>query len=181
MKKLPSDIEGFAPIAAGKPTILILGTMPGAASLQRQQYYGHARNAFWPIVTALFGQQAIYDYDQLLELLISNGIALWDVLRSCRRQGSLDANIAPETIKVNDFPDFFARHSYISRIFFNGAAAEALFKKHVLKELPLRRFAYYRLPSTSPANASFSFAEKLAAWRLISQMASEQNEIEGKL
>ena len=177
MKNLPPDIEGFAPIAADKPRILILGTMPGEVSLQQRQYYGHARNAFWPIMIDLFGTTTSYDYEQLQNLLTANGIALWDILKSCQRQGSLDANINRDSMLVNDFLGFFKRYRDIRRVFFNGSMAEALYKRHILKKLPLHLqiLEYHKLPSTSPANASYSFAQKLDSWRLIRHMVSEQS------
>lgn len=180
MKNLSSDIEGFAPIVAGKPRILILGTMPGEVSLQQRQYYGHARNAFWPIMIDLFGSKTFYDYEQLQNLLTANGIALWDVLQKCERKGSLDANIHRDSIQVNDFFGFFMCYRHIRWVFFNGSMAEDLYKKHILKKLPshVQILEYHKLPSTSPANASYSFAEKLEAWQLLRHRASIQTRTE---
>lgn len=166
-----SDIEGFAPIASGEPKVLILGSMPSAASLQKQQYYGHARNAFWPIMAELFGADCNRSYAQRTQMLSDNGIAVWDVIKSCQRQGSLDANIALGSIKLNDFAGFFDEYRLIGRVFFNGGMAEALYKKYVFPALPERYcyLEYQRLPSTSPACAALNFKKKLEAWRAITQ------------
>ncbi|MGR9085868.1 MAG: DNA-deoxyinosine glycosylase [Gammaproteobacteria bacterium] len=166
-----SDLEGFAPIAEGEPRILILGTMPGTASLQKRQYYGHSRNAFWPIMAELFGGGAGDSYPLRKQKLIENGVAVWDVLQGCQRQGSLDANISMKSIRLNNFAEFFDRYGRIERVFFNGGMAEAVYTRYILPDMALRLKAleYVRLPSTSPANASFNFKEKLEAWRVIKQ------------
>lgn len=169
MKNTRSDIEGFPPIIAGNPHLLILGSMPGITSLQKGQYYGHGRNAFWPILGELFGFDYRLDYLHRKKILTDHEIAVWDVLQSCRRQGSLDAHIAPESIRVNDFALFYEQFPSIRHIFFNGGMAAGFYKKHVLPGLPSRfgYLDYRRLPSTSPAHASLNFKEKLEAWRAI--------------
>lgn len=171
MKNATAEIQGFAPIASGEPKILILGSMPSEESLRRQQYYGHARNAFWPIMAELFGAEGKHDYLQRKQMLIDNGIALWDVLKSCHRQGSLDANISVDSIILNDFANFFEQYRRIDRVFFNGGMAESVYKKYILPTLPgpFGTLECRRLPSTSPACASLTFNEKLEAWRVIKQ------------
>ena len=164
-----SYINGFAPIAADEAKVLILGSMPSVASLARQQYYGHPKNAFWPIMGELFGAAPELSYQQRKEILMENGVAVWDVLQGCNRLGSLDSNIKLASIKTNDFADFFAKYKYIEKVFFNGAVAEKLYKKHVLPTLD-RQFAYLeylRLPSTSPAHAALKLEEKIEAWKVI--------------
>lgn len=163
------DSEGFAPIVADQAQVLILGSMPGAASLAKQQYYGHPRNAFWPIMAALFGVCEEWDYPRRKEVLLANGVAVWDVIKRCRRMGSLDANIDGASIEINDFAGFFARYQAIRQVFFNGATAESLYNRHVRSTLPrcLPAVRYQRLPSTSPAHAALGLAEKLAAWQTI--------------
>jgi len=164
-----SEIKGFAPVVSGNAKVLILGSMPSVASLARQQYYGHPRNAFWPIMGALFGAVPELCYQQRKEILMQNGIAVWDVLQGCNRLGSLDSNIKLASIKINDFADFFAEYKLIEQVFFNGAMAEKLYKKHVLPILN-QRFSYLeyqRLPSTSPAHASLRLEEKIEAWKVI--------------
>ncbi len=164
-----SDIAGFAPVVSGNAKVLILGSMPSVASLVRQQYYGHPRNAFWPIMGVLFGAAPELCYQQRKEILMENGIAVWDVLQGCNRLGSSDSNIKLASIKINDFVDFFAEYEFIERVFFNGAMAEKLYKKYVLPTLN-QRFAYLdyqRLPSTSPAYATLKLEEKIEAWKVI--------------
>lgn len=161
--------SGFAPIVSENVRLLILGTMPGVASLLKQQYYGHPRNAFWPIMAALYELNPEADYQSRKEVLLDHGIAVWDVLQSCKRQGSLDADIDMKSIKINDFASFFAHYRHIRRIFFNGKAAEKLYRKHVLPNLNQHpaEIQYQCLPSTSPAYASLSLEQKAEAWKVI--------------
>ena len=161
-----APLRSFAPIAGSSARVLILGTMPGAASLKAREYYAHPRNAFWRILAAALGFDCTLDYATRTQALVDADIAVWDVLRSCEREGSLDARIDPASIVVNDFAGFFRRHPGIDRVCFNGATAEALYKRHVLDALAATvRPSYVRLPSTSPANASISAAAKARAWR----------------
>lgn len=171
MKTTLSNIEGFPPIALGEPSVLILGSMPGEASLQKREYYGHLRNAFWPIMAELFEAESHFSYARKKTILIENGIAVWDVLQSCRRNGSLDSNIAMSSIKINDFSSFFEQFRSIRRVFFNGGMASTVYRRYILGSLPGKYdyLEYYKLPSTSPAYATLSFTEKLEAWRLIKQ------------
>lgn len=161
--------RSFPPIAATQAHTLILGSMPGRDSLRATQYYAHPRNAFWPIVTTLLGASATTDYAARIELLRTRGFALWDVLASCTRPGSLDTAIDPASIVPNDFAAFFSHHPHIDRVFFNGATAAALYRRHVVPSLDAssRAIASARLPSTSPAHAGLPFAAKLDAWRAI--------------
>jgi hypoxanthine-DNA glycosylase len=159
---------GFQPIAKANATILILGSMPGQKSLEQQQYYAHPRNSFWPIMVQLFNIDKELSYSQRKQLLNSNKIALWDVLKSCHREGSLDSDIDQTTIEVNDFNSFFKKHSKIKNVFFNGTKAEQLFKKNVLKNLGAHQdLKFHKLPSTSPAHAAMSFEQKLEKWKVI--------------
>jgi len=163
-----SLIRGFAPISRPDARILILGSMPSRESLARQRYYAHPRNAFWPIVTSLFGITAT-SYAERAELLKQQGMAVWDVLKTCFRTGSLDSDIEDRTIVTNDFQEFYACHPGISRIFFNGAKAESVYLKHVLPDLDeaLTTLRLQRLPSTSPAHAALSLEQKREAWRVL--------------
>jgi hypoxanthine-DNA glycosylase len=149
--------------------ILILGSMPGSASLKAQQYYAHPRNLFWRILGDLIGAGLDVPYEARLAILRQRGIALWDVLNSCFREGSLDSDIEEASIVVNDFRTFYRAHSKIEHVFFNGAKAEMVYRKHVLPLLgkASERLAYWRLPSTSPAHAALSYEQKLTAWRVI--------------
>ncbi len=150
---------GFPPIADTRSRILILGSMPSEASLRKQQYYGHPQNTFWKLMPALLDEAFAEDYGERKAMLLRHGIALWDVLRRCEREGSLDSNIKkPE---VNDFPAFFAEHPGIRRVYLNGGMAYSLFKKHVGFAPGME---YVRVGSTSPAHA-ISFETRLADWR----------------
>lgn len=143
--------------------------MPGKASLEAQQYYAHPRNAFWAILAELLGFPRDLPYRQRLERLQSRGIALWDVLHSCARSSSLDADIDEASIVPNAIPELLVEHPGISRIFFNGSKAEQAFRRYVAPTLAAIRpdLRCQRLPSTSPAHAARSFEQKLAAWRVV--------------
>lgn len=158
-------VHSFAPIADENAEVLILGSMPGLASLTANQYYAHPQNAFWRIIAELLQFDATSPYPTKIQALKSARIALWDVLQSCSREGSLDAKIENDTHTANDFQTFFSTHKKITRIFFNGAKAEECFKRYGLQKFAGSAVIYLRLPSTSPANASLSFAQKLDAWR----------------
>ena len=162
-----SQIQSFPPIENPKATILILGSMPGKESLRAGQYYAHPRNAFWPIMGELVGAVPALPYEARIEKLKSAGIALWDVLASCTRHSSMDADIETDSICTNDFTAFFHKHPHITRVFFNGGMAEQCFRKHVQPLLEYRPLHYQRLPSTSPANASMSYVQKLKVWKAI--------------
>lgn len=166
-------LRGFAPIAAADARVLVLGSMPSAASLAAQQYYAHPRNAFWPLMGELFGAGPGLPYAERAARLRAAGVAVWDVLAACRRDGSLDAAIDPASMQINDFPAFFAGHPGITQVFFNGGTAETVFQRWVLRRLdPAALPALVRLPSTSPAHAGRSFAQKLAAWRALAVAAA---------
>lgn len=158
-------ICSFPPVAAPDARILILGSMPGEASLAAGQYYAHPRNDFWKIMDALVGAGPAVAYAERLQILQERHIALWDVLASCRRAGSLDSAIGEE--EANDFEGFLAGHPAIRAIFFNGGKAESAFKKVHMAGIAERGIRLARLPSTSPAHAARSFEQKYAAWREI--------------
>ena len=162
-------IVGFAPVATVNAHTLILGSMPGEDSLRLAQYYANPRNAFWKIISRHADRENDLTYERRLKMLSDHGIALWDVLHSCQRSGSLDSSIRNASVVTNDFAGFFTSHPGIRRIFFNGAFAEASYRKHVLPTLDTFQagIAMARLPSTSPANASLGFEAKLLAWRAI--------------
>jgi double-stranded uracil-DNA glycosylase len=148
--------------------VLVLGTMPGEASLRARQYYGHPRNLFWRIVGELLGLDPASPYQDRVALVRSSHIAVWDVLNCCTRAGSLDSAIDRGSVVPNDFDAFLEAHPRIHRIFFNGAKADHLFARLVRPRLALRpEIKYVRLPSTSPANASLSWSQKLQAWQAV--------------
>jgi double-stranded uracil-DNA glycosylase len=162
-------ICSFPPIAAPDARVLVLGTVPSIASLTKQQYYGHPQNAFWPIMGRLFGAGPELPYEERKRVLKGKGVAVWDVLRECYREGSLDTAIEVESESPNEFVPFFRAHSAIRAVFFNGHKAETAFRRHVMPSLSKlkREFEYARLPSTSPAHAGRNFVEKLKSWRAV--------------
>lgn len=158
----------FPPVAAPDARILILGSMPGKASLAANQYYAHPQNLFWRIMGEVFGARPELPYDERLAVLLNSGVALWDVLKECFRESALDADIVEASIVTNDFAGFLAQHPNIRHVFFNGTKAEQAFRRYALPTLahvPLPELV--RLPSTSPANASIPLALRLAQWREI--------------
>jgi len=158
--------QGFAPVARPDARILILGSMPGLASLEAVQYYAFPRNVFWKIMRDLFAAGPELDYHSRLKKLTDNHIALWDVIAACHRPGSLDSAIAEDGLATNDFNNFFTSHPHITRVCFNGQKAAGLFKKKVVSGLT-GHYEYHSLPSTSPAHAAKSYAAKLKAWSVI--------------
>ncbi len=161
---------GFLPVATPDIRVLILGSMPGMRSLALRQYYGHPRNLFWPLMAELVGVPTAAPYAERLALLNATGIGLWDSLKAAERPGSLDSSIVPHSEVANDFPSFLANHQQVRAIAFNGKKSERAFTKHVLNAGHAALFsdiALLPMPSTSPANASISFAEKRRRWREI--------------
>lgn len=163
-------LQSFPPLIGPAPRALILGSMPGVASLAAGCYYAHPQNRFWPLMGALVGAEPGLDYAQRCQRLLDAGIAVWDVLACCEREGSLDSAIRDETAQPNDFVALFARCPTIAAVLFNGSNAESSFRRFVAPGLngsgtDLSRLRLLRLPSTSPANASQSAGHKLAAWR----------------
>ena len=164
--------RSFAPACAADARVLVLGSMPGAASLAAAEYYAHPRNAFWPIMGALFGTGPELPYRERLQGLNAAGVALWDVIASCARAGSLDSAITPASVVANDFAQLFRDCPRIGHVFFNGAAAEAAFHRHVRGRVALPALHFTRLPSTSPAHAARNFAAKLEAWQAVKAAAA---------
>ena len=140
---------------------MILGSLPGARSIAEQQYYAHPQNAFWKIMRELIGIDG--DYAARCQQLREHGIALWDVLHSSVRPGSMDADIQLASARANDFAQFFAEHPQIQIIGFNGRKAEQMFDR-LVSSVP-HGIRLVSLPSTSPAYASMPFSAKLSAWR----------------
>ena len=173
-RKKSEKCTGFPPIAAPDARVLVLGSMPSVASLAKGQYYGHPQNAFWPIMGRLFGAGPELPYDERKTTLVSYRVAVWDVLQSCRREGSLDTAIHRDSELANDFATFLREQRQIGFICFNGQKAETAFRRHVLASLAVleREFRYERLPSTSPAHAGRSFEDKLAAWQVVRRAVS---------
>lgn len=164
-----THVHSFPPISDARAGKLILGSMPGTASLAAGQYYAHPRNYFWPIVGRILGFPPDAPYPQRCRALTRSRVALWDVLKTCTRSGSLDSDILEASVVPNDFEGFLRAHPEVRMIFFNGAKAESIFRRHVRPRLPagLAEIPTLRLPSTSPANASIPLPDKLARWQAI--------------
>ena len=150
---------GLAPVVGDGARILLLGSFPSERSLEADQYYANRRNQFWPLLATVFGFDADAPYEERIDAVLRQGVALWDVVHSCRRVGSMDAKIDRKTLVVNDFGPLFAQNPGIERIFVNGLTALELFERHVETALPV-----VRLPSSSGA-LPMSFVDKLARWR----------------
>jgi hypoxanthine-DNA glycosylase len=161
-------IRGFPPVVRRGARILVLGSMPGIASLAAAEYYAHPRNQFWRIQGAIHEFDPGISYARRKAALAAAGIALWDVIGSCRRRGSLDAAIDDTSIVANDFAAFFAAHAGIALVCFNGRRAEAAWRRHVQGRLPPGCKPDCRLlPSTSPAHAGMGYLSKLRVWRSV--------------
>ena len=153
---------GLPLIASGNTRLLILGSFPGISSLNKQQYYGHPQNQFWRILQAIFGSSprgiSAISYEERSDWLLAQGLGVWDVYASCERAGSLDTAIRNPL--VNDFGALLLRCPQLRVIAHNGGESFRHAKYTASLGLPV-----LKLPSTSPANASWSFDRKLAAWR----------------
>ena len=154
------------PVVNGQTKVLIVGSMPGVQSLEKQQYYGNPRNHFWGMIGEITGAIVPEQYEQRLALVKKHGIGLWDVIQACERVGSLDSNIKNEI--PNDFAALFQQYPQIEAIFFNGTKAHDVFKKKVGFEWLTGRH-YYKMPSTSPVPGRNikTFAEKVDVWRAL--------------
>jgi hypoxanthine-DNA glycosylase len=143
--------------------------MPGAVSLAQRQYYANPQNAFWTLMGTLIGAGPDLPYARRIARLRMRRIAVWDVLQSCVRPGSLDGDIDPRSLKPNDFAGFFAHHAQIRAVFCNGGTAYTCYRRLVLPTLVGKAagLPLLRLPSTSPAHAALTRTQKLARWRAI--------------
>ena len=157
---MPERIHGYAPVWNGASRILVLGTMPSVESLKQGFYYAHPRNAFWRILAEVYGEATPGDVPGKIALLTRHDIALWDVLASCERKGSLDSAIREG--EPSDIPGLLAACPAIRKICLNGGTAARLFEKHFGEKLA--GVERVRLPSTSPAY-TLSYENKLALWR----------------
>jgi hypoxanthine-DNA glycosylase len=161
----------FPAIASLEAHTLVLGSLPGRKSLEMSQYYAHPQNAFWKLIGTIFAVKEGLPYERRVKILTSRGIALWDVLAAAERPGSLDSSIVHATARANDFRSFFLEHPRLRRVFFNGRKAEQMFERFVQPGLgaAFPRIRYACLPSTSPAHAGMTFAEKLDSWRVLEE------------
>lgn len=157
--------RGFPPVVGAIPRVLVLGSLPGRASLEAQQYYAQPRNAFWTIMDSLCGAGPGLDYPARLDALTDAGIALWDVLHEATRPGSLDSSIVAASQRTNDVAGLVAHHETIGLVAFNGQKAAEIFRRRIGSTLTRSDFAIAVLPSTSPAYASLTREDKLKRWR----------------
>jgi hypoxanthine-DNA glycosylase len=152
-------LKGLPAVLAPNTRFVVLGSFPGVASLAAQQYYGHPRNHFWPILSAIWGVDLVaLPYERRIAELRARGLGLWDVYAACRREGSLDSAI--ETPQPNDLSSLKHLAPQLRAVAHNGGESARAMKLTAALGL-----AVVKLPSTSPANASWSFERKLAAWR----------------
>ncbi len=157
--------RGFPPVIGVDPRVLVLGSLPGQASLAARQYYAQPRNAFWMIMGELCGARPELGYADRLGTLQRAGIAVWDVLYEAARPGSLDSSIVAGSQTVNDIAALVSRHATIRLIAFNGQKAAEVFRRRVAPTLTRTDLETVTLPSTSPAYASLRRTEKLERWR----------------
>ena len=162
-------LTGLPPVVASDCRVLILGSMPGAASLQAARYYAHPRNRFWPLMAALADIPAEATYGERLAALQRAGIGLWDVIGECRRAGSLDSAIVRGSERANALVPLIVSLGQLRVIAFNGATAASLFRRHVEPHLPELRQPVQRiaLPSTSPAHAAMGLEALREAWSVL--------------
>ena len=156
------------PIVDTHTRVLVVGSMPGVQSLEKQQYYGNARNHFWPLIGEVFQEEVPDHYERRIAILQKYEVGLWDVIQSCEREGSLDATIRNEV--PNDFDWLFTTYPQIELVLFNGGKAFEVFKKQVgLQKLAGR--AYEKMPSTSPIPGKNikSFEQKVSDWQVMKQ------------
>jgi double-stranded uracil-DNA glycosylase len=157
---------GFAPLARADAQLLILGTLPGQASLAAKQYYAQPRNAFWPILGDVLGFDESAPYATRVAALGDARIAVWDVCKEAVRKGSLDSALVASSIVPNDFAAFFADHREIRQVIFNGTKSCTLYRRHVMPHLQpaWAGLAQTGLPSTSSANTHLTHAERQLLW-----------------
>jgi len=154
-------LQGLAPIVDRNTKVLILGSFPGRMSLEKKEYYGNPRNHFWKIISQILDNPYTDVYSKKVNMLKAGGVGLWDVVRSCHRQGSSDNNIS--AARLNNFKKLLHKYPDIKAIFVNGKKAYGLFCAFCVDiKLPIEC-----LPSTSPANAGQSYAYKKKKWRNI--------------
>lgn len=171
-----SETQGFPPIAGPGARVLILGSLPSVRSVEKQQYYGHPQNAFWRVMDVLFGAGLGMPYADRVATLVRNRVAVWDVLAASIRPGSLDSAIDESKARPNDFNQFLREHPDIGLVCFNGKAAARLYDRLVAPALEKgsNTYEYQTLPSTSPAYASMSYADKLERWRVVRMAVDNQ-------
>ena len=154
------------------PQLLILGSLPSVASVEQQQYYGHPRNRFWPLMGALFQAGPELGYAQRVQKLTAQGVAVWDVLASSVRPGSLDSAIQRDTEVANPIAELLAANPTIKQVFFNGRAAQQGFARHIQADIDPGLITT-ALPSSSPANAAWSLPRLIEAWGVVRECCGQ--------
>ena len=153
------DKKSFKPIIPSQPKILILGSLPGDLSIAINQYYGHPRNRFWKILFDLYNKEHQMEYEERINFAITNQIAIWDVAYSAFRPGSMDVDI--KDVVPNAIDELIINYPTIKKVIFNGKKAEQMFNQFFERKEDIE---YYVLPSTSPANASYSYDKLYSIW-----------------
>ena len=160
-----NNCKSFIPSIDDNSQVLVLGSMPGVKSLEEQQYYAHPQNRFWKVMGAVCKEPNLYefDYDLKLKTLLKNNIALWDTIKSCKRDGSLDSDIQNDI--PNDIRKLLKKYPNIKTICLNGNKSYSAFKKY-FPDLP-DKYNCHKMPSTSPANARYSLNKLITEWNII--------------
>ena len=160
-----NNCKSFKSSIDNESKILILGSMPGVKSLEKQQYYAHPQNRFWKVMSVICNEPKLseLDYETKLKILLNSNIALWDTIKSCKREGSLDSDIQNE--KPNDIRKLLKTYPNIETICLNGNKSYSAFKKY-FPDL-LDKYTCYKMPSTSPANARYSLDILMREWTKI--------------
>ena len=174
-----SASQGFAPVIGSDSKVLILGSLPSRQSLLEQEYYANPRNSFWRIMREIVVFASGNSYESRCNTLINNGIALWDVLASSVRPGSLDSAIDIASAKENNFSGLFEKHQGIKLVCFNGVKARDLFDRLVLNSMSTPEgFDLVNLPSSSPAHAAMSYERKLERWSVIGRYLDSDKQVD---
>ena len=160
-----NNCKSFSPLADENSKVLILGSMPGIKSLEEQQYYAHPQNRFWKVMGYICNEPGLHEfnYESKLRVLLKNNIALWDTIKSCKREGSLDSDIQNET--PNDIRGLLKKYPDITKICLNGNKSYSAFKKYFPNLLD--KYNCHKMPSTSPANARYSLDRLIKEWEKI--------------
>ena len=165
----PGEPCGLIPVTGNDPQVLVLGSYPSIISLEKREYYGNPKNRFWAVMEELFAVPVALPYPERIALLTQHKIALWDVVRTCERPGSADSRIRHPA--PNDITGFARTHPTLRLVVLNGSTAGRLY--HKLAEVP--GLPSVTLPSTSPANAGVTFADKVRKWRIITDNVTAGN------
>lgn len=155
------QIHPIPPLYSASSSVLILGSFPSVKSREQEFFYGHPQNRFWRVIAAVYGTSVPTAVEEKKKLILSNGLALWDVIAECEIEGSSDSSIS--AVKPNDI-SIILNNCPVKRIFVNGKTAEKYYIKYIQPKIGLKAVC---LPSTSPANAAWSFERLCEAWKVI--------------